>query len=199
MFCGRLTDAQRNALAPHATAAVVAYDLGAGNGAMARELLAAGARFVVAVEKEELRRGAQRDRDGRIEWHPAYFAEYLARAPSVIPLALVSWPVQTPTPGLAALCARANVVAYLGKNTDHTACGDRALFEHLARRPVLAEVRDRRNDLVVYGRGVVKRPLLAEEIGALCDEPLEWETAGRIARVVAPTLQHFTQQTEKPR
>lgn len=197
MFCGCLTDAQRAALAPHAAAAVVAYDLGAGNGAMARELLAAGARFVVAVEKEGRR--ARRHPEGRVEWHAAYFAQFLARAPRVIPLALVSWPVNTPSPGLVELCARADVVAYLGKNTDHTACGTRALFEHLARRPVLVEVRDRRNDLVIYGRGAVDRPLLAEEIGALCGEPLEWETAGKIARVVAPILQHFTQRTEKPR
>ena len=199
MFCGRLTDAQRAALAPHAAAAVVAYDLGAGNGAMARELLAAGARFVVAVEKEE-HRAPRHDPEGRVEWHAAYFAQFLARAPRVIPLALVSWPVNTPTPGLVELCARADVVAYLGKNTDHTVCGTRALFAHLARRPVLTEVRERRNDLVIYGRGSVTRALVAEEVGALADAPLAWEVAGELARILGDaTADLVPQLPESPR
>lgn len=198
MFAGRLSYAQRVALAPHAAAAVVAYDLGAGDGAMARALLDVGARFVVAIEKAM--RHAPRDPDGRVEWHAAYFADYLARAPRVLPLALVSWPVNTPAPGLAALCARAEVVVYLGKNTDRIACGTPDLFAHLARRPVLAEVRDRRNDLLVYGRGDADRPLCAEELAALCGEPLAWEAAGALAVALAPVSATLVpQRLEVPR
>lgn len=179
---GHLSSDQAMLLAPFVERAVVVYDLGAMGGYLSRWMLDLGARFVVAVDKDPI---CPVSLNGRIEWHRATFREYLQRAPARIPLALVSWPVpHAPTPGLAELCARAEVVAYLGKNTGGLACGSPELFAHLTRRPVLAHARDPHNDLIIYGAGEVVRALLPEELAATAPLSafLTWENAAAAAR-----------------
>jgi len=135
-------------------------DLGAGDCELAHELLRLGARGVLAVDK------TFQPRVESIQYIQSYFNAYT----EAIETAFLSWPPNWNCPGLIDLLDRADVVAYLGKNTDGTACGYSLLFEYLVSREVVAYVPDRRNTLIVYGSGRGKRAPLGEEYAGLNTE-----------------------------
>ena len=77
---------------------------------------------------------------------------------------IVNWDMS-----IVKVLADAEIVIYLGKNTDGSACGYDKMWEHLRSREVLAHVPDRRNTLTVYGPRVIVRPQTGEEIAFLHD------------------------------
>src|SRR6185295_6166075 len=68
--------------------------------------------------------------------------------------------------GLSELVRRANVVIYLGKNTDGTVCGGGGLWCELIQREILSYEPDPKNTLIVYGPARVGRELRGEEFAA---------------------------------
>lgn len=139
-------------------------DLGAGDCANAMRIRRLGASKVIAVDKETVITGVSIGRGPRsIVCERSYFDGYW----EPIDVAFLSWPPNWHCPGLVQAIDRASIVAYLGKNTDGSACGWRDLWEHLRGRSVLAECPHRRNTLIVYGAGCSARPLLPEEQAAL--------------------------------
>jgi hypothetical protein len=175
MSYGRLTAAQRAALRPFVEGKVV-HDLGAGDGEMSLALVDLGAAQVIAVE-EMHRNPAFLGKGPRIRREVKRFKTYAATMPVfgvTIDVAFVSWPDNRVDEGLLALVNAARVVAYLGKNTDGTACGDPFFWASLTLRPVAAYEPDRSNTLIVYSEDVYSKarnlvpyyPLRGEEKAA---------------------------------
>jgi len=79
--------------------------------------------------------------------------------------------------GLLQALDRADVVIYLGCNTDHSACGSPELFRQLCGRELLGHVPHRRNTLLIYGRGTRTGPLTGEEFAGLTGALLSFEEA----------------------
>jgi hypothetical protein len=170
MSYGRLTPPQRAALRPFVEGKVV-HDLGAGDGEMSLALVDLGAAQVIAVE-EMHRNPAVLGKGPRIRREVKRFKTYAATMPVfgvTIDVAFVSWPDNRVDEGLLALVNAARVVAYLGKNTDGTACGGRDFWDALMLRPVYAYEPDRSNTLIVYSEArnpVPYYPLRGEEKAA---------------------------------
>lgn len=178
---GKLSCAQADILRRHLGGRVV-HDLGAGNLGLTRRLLDLGALSVVAVDKERL----PRLRDPRIRCVSTTFEKCLD-TPDV---AFVSWPSNRPLPGLVPLLHRAQLVIYLGKNTDGSACGHWTLFSSLLHREVLAYLPERENTMIVYGDpGKTVREPLGEEMAALTMDECMWgfEEAEGLTRVGGAT------------
>jgi hypothetical protein len=165
MGFGSLNNAQREALREFVKDKQV-HDLGAGDLTLSIELLTLGARLVVAIDKEA-HLGAS---PPGIVTVKTYFEDYAFP----IDVAFMSWPRNTMDFGLVRLVSGASVVAYLGKNTDGTACGYPLLWNHLRNRKVLAHVPDRTNTLIVYGEEEYGRNLIPEEFAALYQEEV-WD------------------------
>lgn len=141
------------------------WDLGAGPALpFSGRLVTLGAARVVAVDKlEEVLLWPQHE---QIEVRHALF-EQVAPPSSGIDVAFLSWPSPHSMSGLVPLLETAKTVVYLGKNDAFRACGSRAMFRHLRRRPVLGEHQHDVNDLVVYGPppGAERAPLREEVWG----------------------------------
>lgn len=185
-------------LQPHVAGKIV-HDLGAGFCQLSFDLIELGAAGVVAIDKEAMPRFPDEPRltqarvmfgqiTGAEETAPWELAE-VERAKELsrsIEVAFVSWPRSTPAAGLIELLRRAPVVAYLGKNTDGSACGWPSLFSReLVWREILAHSPERPNTLIVYGRRLrEQREPLAEEVAAIVSwdpdsRPMSWDEAQR--------------------
>ena len=170
MSYGRLTATQRAALRPYVEGKQV-HDLGAGDGEMSLTLVDLGAAQVIAVEEMHFDPTFLR-KDPRIRREVRKFKTYAGTMPVygvTIDVAFVSWPDNRVDEGLLALVNAARVVAYLGKNTDGTACGDPFFWASLTLRPVAAYAPDRSNTLIVYSEArnpVPYYPLRGEEKAA---------------------------------
>jgi len=167
---GLFTPEMEALVAPQVVGATV-WDLGAGDLTYARRLVALGADRVLAVDKESyhLRHSAQ-----QIEMLHSYFDDL---EPQDIEVAFVSWPQNKFDRGLLQALDRADVVIYLGCNTDHSACGSPELFRQLCGRELLGHVPHRRNTLLIYGRGTRTGPLTGEEFADLTGALLSFEEA----------------------
>lgn len=149
---GRLSRAQREALAPHVRGRVV-HDLGAGACHLSREMAELGAAHVVAIDVRPPPRHA-------LHSEVSYVRASFHDVSGALDIALVSWPVQdgfcgccgfTGSRCLVRALRGAHTVVYLGRNGGGVWCGGPALFEHFMERPLLAHVPARRNDLLVLG------------------------------------------------
>ncbi len=131
------------------------WDLGAGDLDLAISLVLLGASKVVAIEKEETDPSPL----PQIEVRRAYFSQVLD-TPEIV---FLSWPVNRSDAGLLRLVHNAKIVIYLGCNTDSSCCGDKALFEEMSERELLAEVNERHNCLIIVGPTRVVRPPTEQE------------------------------------
>ena len=144
MSHGFLSSAQKEVLAPFVKGHVV-HDFGAGPLLMTTELVALGARKVIAVDKSLPVQPSTADivlREGRFEnWFD----------PTKV--AFVSWPIndEESCRALVRICERASTVVYLGKNTDGCACASLSLLTSFLYRDLLAYAPDGRNCLIVLG------------------------------------------------
>jgi hypothetical protein len=184
---GRLTKAQEAVVRRFVSGRAV-HDLGAGDFFLSRCLIDLGARKVFAIERTAQHGGileygtpyedvyvvnASFRGLGQVVRHGRRAGEPLAEAFRAPAVALVSWPSAEDSKfkshsdySILGYVRRARVVVYLGSNLDGTMCGSRKLYEHLARREVLAHEPGRRNTLIVYGRLLPRgrgRELLPEE------------------------------------
>jgi hypothetical protein len=172
MSYGRLTSVQLETLMPFVLGRQV-YDLGAGNLVLARLLLNLGASSVVAIDKERpLCTPPSLPRNLDVVY--TTFDKFHALPTTCV--AFVSWPDNRTDKGLLRLVRRASQVVYLGKNTDGTACGSLALFEHFLEREILATEPDRKNTLIVYGarQDTRREPLCEERAGMSPDTILSY-------------------------
>lgn len=160
------------------------HDLGAGLLGWAKQLIEFEATCVTAVDS------IYKDRDNNVlndrkPWpmckpynvllDPRTFREV---DEAILPtqklqVAFVSWPCNTygKTVGLERLVQRAEIVIYLGKNLDGTACGSPQFWDHVSKRKVLCFLPAVRNSLIVYGPEITepRKPLLEEAAGLLTD------------------------------
>ena len=188
MTFGRFSPEQAAAVRPFVQGQRV-HDLGAGVSLyLAHYLVGLGADEVVAVDRsptpwrgggygpkrhrwhalygQETPDGNQTADFRKVRYVQAYFSEFRER----VTTAFVSWPSNYPDDqdaGLVRLVSNAQMVVYLGTNTDGTACGSPDLFSHLCAREALVHVPHRRNTLIVYGQEVGSRKLLPEERAAM--------------------------------
>lgn len=167
---GQLTEAQKTVLRDVVKDQVV-YDLGAGSCNLSRELLKLEARKVIAIDRQ-LPNGvdpvAYEDGNGvkrlvKPLLSQAYFHEL---DPIESGVAFVSWP-QLYVKELVRVVEKAPTLVYLGCNTNLTACGPAEFWEHVSDREVLHHEPDFRNTLLVYGKTVVDRELVLEELAGL--------------------------------
>ena len=138
----RLNREQKEAVSEFVEAKVV-YDLGAGDGASSYELLNLGAAQVFAVDKTHY--------TDFPEFLHGNFEDLLEIIPEEIEVAYVSWPVNWLSPGLRALMNRADILIYVGSNTNGNACGHPLYFKDFMFRSVLAYVPSPANTLIIYG------------------------------------------------
>lgn len=158
---GLLSNVQRGVLAPFVRDRVV-HDLGAGDLTLSHSLAELGAKCVVAVDKEEMPSPA----DPRIVRVRRAFRDHRDQ----IDVAFLSWPWApgSATADLVEIVARTKTVAYLGKNSDGSACGAPFLFELFSRRRLVAYVPEVPNTLCVYqGRCRARKALRGEERAGL--------------------------------
>jgi len=142
------------------------YDLGAGDLTLSHQILAMGARRVIAVDCEYRNRRPATAIEG-MPLIGCYFEEFYPRE---IEIAFMSWPENHKPIGLERLASMARHVVYLGSTFGGTMCGTRGLWEHLITRDVLSWVPDERNSLIIYGPRRTQRALLPDERAALDDE-----------------------------
>ncbi len=164
MGFGYLSKAQKLAIKPYVSGCEV-LDLGAGDLSLSRDMLRFGATHVVAIDKEIGPRPPK-----LVTKILASFTGYAARTTEPIQVALISWPVNWPVPGLVELVAWSNIVIYLGTNSDGNACGFSELWKSLSKRTVIEHVPERENTLIIYGRDTLERENLPEEWAALNQE-----------------------------
>lgn len=155
---GKLTDQQARVVAQHVAGREV-HDLGAGDLALASQLLTLGATTVSALDRNLPRKSP----DPRIFLTQGYFHQYRGD----IEVAFVSWPCNWQDRGLTGLLRRTPLVIYVGKNTDGTVCGGEDFWRSLQGREVLAYLPAPDNSLIVYGPRNANRPLLGEEWAGL--------------------------------
>ena len=161
MTYGCMSAAQREALRDVVRGREV-IDLGCGDLAMAATMIGLGAARVVAVDKDPVLVNLAPD---KIQVVQGYFADYDGPVPGV---AFLSWPGNWPMPGLLDILARAEIVVYLGSNTDGSACGWPDLFKALGGRRLISHVPHRSNTLLIYGSEPGEpRKLTGEEVAAL--------------------------------
>ena len=143
---GKLTSSQETVLSKYVRGQVVT-DLGSGDLDLARRLLGLGAKHVRCIDKEpkpHLKRWP-----ANLSYDQAYFHNLKNTAP--MDVVFLAWPINHQT-SLEAVIEKAQVVAYLGKNTDGSACGTVGLFQSLIQRELLDYVPDHQNCLVVVGK-----------------------------------------------
>lgn len=146
---GKLVGTQGAALSEFITGRIV-HDLCCGDGTLTKWMAANGARHVHAVD---INSGVLpvRFKAPNITRHHCALAHYL-RNMAVTPkdMAFCSWPSNSNTEALLPTIKKFNRVAYLGKNTDGTACGQHDLWRHLTKRTLFHEVADKTNCLLLY-------------------------------------------------
>lgn len=155
---GRLTPDQWRAIEPYLDGRTV-YDLGAGNLELAHGLDKYGARKVIAVDRSPMPTPWK----ACIQTVQTHFHQL--EAPDHLEVAFLSWPVNWNT-DVEDLLERADIVVYVGCNTEGLSCGGPALWKHLTQRKVLVHAPARHNVLIVYGEEDPLRPFLPEEQAA---------------------------------
>jgi hypothetical protein len=154
---GEITDEMREALTPLVAGKTV-YDLGAGDLTHSHVLISLGAAAVIAVDKAPMPT-PRRPEVSRLQGHFGNLP-----VPDHIDVAFLGWPQTYPMPGLFDWLDAADVVVYLGHNSDDTYCGTPELFLYLTQRALVEEVLGWQNTLLVLGdRLATMRPMTGEE------------------------------------
>ncbi len=171
---GILHNRMRRALPTYVEGKVV-LDLGAGDLTRAEEILEAGAKRVIAVEKEDFTR-LERSRWRRhITVVRQYFLQFNRdHSSEEWDVALVSWPANTVLPGLIDILSRCTTVVYIGSNLYPTSCGFPELYTYFMSREVLCDVFHYRNSFTVYGETIsgIRDPTMEERAALLqCEDP----------------------------
>lgn len=186
MAYGSLNHAQQTALRPYVRGRVV-HDLGAGDLSFSHDLLVHfSASWVVAVDKWIDKRAIHLVHVN-VKPVECYFHAYAPPPPyDIIDVAFASWPPNYPDDeGLVRLCHKAQIIAYLGKNTDGSACASPSFFRETLRRELLAYVPDRRNTLLIVGAPLdVPREPTGEERAGLTNQtsPMLGYTEAEVSR-----------------
>lgn len=143
-------------------------DLGCGEMELSVEALKAGARSVLAIDKQPPTKARKLSR--KMEFRQAYFAD-IREAPDLL---LLSWPVNWSTPGLLALARAAKGIVYIGSNTDGNACGTPDLFREFETRDLLAYIPTKANTLIVLGTWLhgTRKPTAEEAHGLIAMTPV---------------------------
>lgn len=189
---GRLNPKQRQVVSSFVRGRTV-HDVGAGELALSRQLAALGAREVIAIESATKELGLLEyglpvtvvplsfKQYGRVARREKAYARAEERTPGgparPIQVAFLSWPSAEDSKfkarsdySVLGIVRRAPIVIYLGSNMDGVMCGSRKLYEHLARRRVLAHEPAPHNTLIVYDGLLAagkSRELLPEETAGL--------------------------------
>lgn len=172
---GLLTNDMYSAIKPLVKDKVV-WDLGAFDLGHSRILLDhMGAKRIVAVDKS-LPVAAN---DCRIHMLQKYYSDVVVPEEG-IEVAYLSWPSNCVLKGLLKLLRAAEVVIYLGSNTEGTACGWEELYKYLWSRELLAHVPYHRNSLIVVGSQQVARRPTPEEFAAMQSKMLDFDEAVRL-------------------
>lgn len=176
MSYGKLSVEQQAAIKPFIVGKAV-YDLGAGDGELARLLIHLGARRVVAVDKAQEFKG-----DKQILHRTCYFKDFKGRAD----LVFLSWPANYRDDALLRLIKRAKFVVYLGKNTGGTACGWRELYEEFNQRQIVVHIPELKNTLTCYSPNRGVRAPTGEEFAGIYNEGefLSFSHAENIAKTL---------------
>jgi hypothetical protein len=147
-------------------------DYGCGNLVFTLQVLALGARHVLAYDKERVSVPAE-------VRHRLSFTQgcFLDRPPTMR-TAIASWPYNTDT-GLDLRLTTAPRIIYVGRNTGGTVCGYVDFWLELFRREVLCYAPDEHNVLIVYGDYLTRRrKLMPEEYAAIAQRSyLSYEDA----------------------
>lgn len=176
MPCGVLTPEMIDRLQSLVIGRTV-WDLGAGDLGYAHLFLDLGAKNIIAVDKEPIPATLCRGRP--ITIIGKYFAD-IEPPKASIDVAFLGWPVNQRTEGLIPILEKAETIIYLGSNCKGNACGGPDLWAYLQHREIKAYVPHPRNSLIIYGKSLFpeeRRPLVGEEIGALCDVVLGFQEA----------------------
>ena len=176
----RISQEQESALRPYLEGKVV-HDLGAGDLTLAQYLVNAMEVFhVFAIDRDE-----NSTDNPKIECITSHFKDYTII--DSISVAVMSWPVNWAC-SLELRAAESDVVVYIGKNTDSSACGDPTLWNHLILRQVLLYMPTFKNDLIIYGPETGERELLPEEKAALDQNKIyNWATLHEKSAVSKPS------------
>jgi hypothetical protein len=159
---GKPTHKQEQVLQKHVRGQVVT-DLGAGDLDLARRLLGLGAQHVRCIDKEPKPR--LKRWPANLSYDQSYFHNMKDEAS--FDVAFVSWPSNHET-NVLPLLMKAQVVVYLGKNTDGSACGTVGIFQHFVTRELLDYSPDRENSLIILGRKLPEpRKPTGEELAGL--------------------------------
>lgn len=171
---GQLSPEQLEAVKRHVEGREV-FNLGFGPTEVEPLMLrAAGATHVTAIDKYK-RSNVLKPRVDVKDWGlavHAYYEEMTRLPPGMVDInpsvAYLSWPV-TSSSHEVPLLRMCDKVIYLGMNRFGTACGGRALWGHLLFRELLEEVQADKNDLLVYGKPLLRarKPQSREEIEAV--------------------------------
>lgn len=154
------------------------HDLGAGDMRLSIEIASMGARSVVAVDKEPIESGYQK-LSRKVRVVKSLYQDYLG----AIDIAFVSWPSNWETPGLLGCLERAQLVIYLGKNTEGTICGTPGFYEHLRRRKLLEYVPVRKNTLIIVGNMLSRKraATFEEKAGMDLSKQIPWKEEDSIS------------------
>jgi hypothetical protein len=149
------------------------WDLGAGDLSHAHNLATLGAKAVLALDKEH----HVAPMDDKVVTLQRYFHD-VPTPDKPIQVAFLSWPSNYMLRGLLGLLDVAEVVIYLGSNTNGNACGNTGIFDHLLHRELLAYVPHRRNSLIVVGRKLSEpRSPTGEEFAAISGRMILFDDA----------------------
>ena len=158
---GKLTPTQAEVLSKHVRGQIV-YDLGAGDLSLSKRILELGASHVRAIDKEARSR---KKLPPCLSYEQAYFHQWRSGFP--LDVAFCSWPTNHET-NVLPLLMKAQVVIYLGKNTDGSACGTTDLFEHFTTRELLDYSPHHLNSLIVLGKPLsAPRKPVGEELAGI--------------------------------
>jgi len=171
-----LTDDQAIALA-NAVQGKVVWDLGSGDSSLSRIVLHMGAKKVVSVDRNppvKIKRAAE-------PWwvhevRHTTFEDLNQEDEMRDAVALLAWPQNCSTPGLAHLVRWfENSLVYIGSNTNGAVCGMENLWNHLAQRSVVTHIPHEYNVLTHYGSSWgAGRSLLPDERAATSEEVVSY-------------------------
>jgi hypothetical protein len=164
---GHLFPEQLKALRPYIEGRD-AHDFGCGDFSLSVQLMALGAKSVLAIDKEDW--GRPPPIPG-LTFQRGYFRDI----PLGVDTLFLSWPVNVPDLAVINHARAAKTLIYLGCNTDGTACGSAALFHVMTHRELLVHMPHKRNTLIITGSELsVPRAPTGEEKAALTSDLRIW-------------------------
>lgn len=151
-----------------------------------------GASLVCAVDKTWRSVQPRVTTKKQVMFFDMYFADFLVSYPETegSRIAFMKWPENGPLAGIVPLLEKCDTIVYIGLNDPYTVCGNKALWEYLAGREFIKEVKGKKNDLILYGKSVPRTsaPRCREEAAA-------WVTYG-LTPTEEGSLPHYRREGE---